>query len=262
MGVHPHRVIVESAGPEAHCWWRRGRRRTLRPEPCAVGRRRHCRYRRSLRRRARGRGMGLHPSRSDMDPPGAKADRWRRGRRSPLRRLGTCDCAVADGATALIGGPEDNGELGAAWVFVDSPTVTPAPASEVTATAAKLNGTVDPDGEEVTECKFEYGTTEAYGSSKACGALPGKERARRRFGRARRPDRQHHLPLQDRRGQRQWHRRRQGRHLHDPRHVRDRETNEPSKPAKATSGQLSVQGSGGTGTVTIGPYGSDIGGAR
>jgi len=43
----------------------------------------------------------------------------------------------------------------------------------VTQTSATLNSRVNPDGSNVTECKFEYGTTVAYGSSAACRALPG-----------------------------------------------------------------------------------------
>ncbi len=38
---------------------------------------------------------------------------------------------------------------------------------------AQLHATVDPDGGNVTECRFEYGTTTAYGSSAPCSSLPG-----------------------------------------------------------------------------------------
>jgi hypothetical protein len=48
---------------------------------------------------------------------------------------------------------------------------TQAP-SAVTQTSATLNAVVNPDGAEVTECKFEYGTTESFGSSVPCSALP------------------------------------------------------------------------------------------
>ncbi|MCW3056416.1 MAG: type 1 secretion C-terminal target domain subclass, partial [Solirubrobacterales bacterium] len=53
------------------------------------------------------------------------------------------------------------------------PTVATKPASAVAQTAATLNATVNPNGTNVTDCKFEYGTTNAYGSSVACSALPG-----------------------------------------------------------------------------------------
>ena len=32
---------------------------------------------------------------------------------------------------------------------------------------------VNPNGGEVSDCKFEYGTTKAYGSSVPCSSLPG-----------------------------------------------------------------------------------------
>jgi NHL repeat len=42
------------------------------------------------------------------------------------------------------------------------------PATNVTETGATLNGTVNPKGEAVSECFFEYGTTTAYGQVAAC----------------------------------------------------------------------------------------------
>jgi len=50
----------------------------------------------------------------------------------------------------------------------DPPTVETRPASSVTLNAATLNATVDPNGGELGECKLEYGTTTAYGSSAPC----------------------------------------------------------------------------------------------
>ena len=46
-------------------------------------------------------------------------------------------------------------------------------ASAVTQTTATLNATVNPNGGEVTKCEFEYGTTNAYGSTASCASLPG-----------------------------------------------------------------------------------------
>ena len=40
-------------------------------------------------------------------------------------------------------------------------------------TSATLNAKVNPEGSEVTECKLEYGPTEAYGSSVSCSPPPG-----------------------------------------------------------------------------------------
>jgi IPT/TIG domain len=54
-----------------------------------------------------------------------------------------------------------------------APTVVTGAASKVTSSSAKLNATVNPNGDEVTECEFEYGTSSSYGSSVPCSALPG-----------------------------------------------------------------------------------------
>jgi hypothetical protein len=53
------------------------------------------------------------------------------------------------------------------------PTVVTEPASAVAQTSATAHGTVNPNGSQVSECAFEYGPTEAYGSSAACSSLPG-----------------------------------------------------------------------------------------
>jgi hypothetical protein len=44
----------------------------------------------------------------------------------------------------------------------------------VEGTSVTLKGTVNPNGQEVTECKFEYGTADTYGSSAPCTPAPGK----------------------------------------------------------------------------------------
>ena len=36
-----------------------------------------------------------------------------------------------------------------------------------------LNATVDPNGEAVSACTFEYGPTTTYGNSAPCSSLPG-----------------------------------------------------------------------------------------
>ena len=48
------------------------------------------------------------------------------------------------------------------------PTVETRPASSVALNAATLNAIVDPNGGELGECRLEYGTTIAYGSSAPC----------------------------------------------------------------------------------------------
>ena len=53
------------------------------------------------------------------------------------------------------------------------PTVLTGAAAEITQTGATLNGSVNPNGSEVTECEFEYGTGPGYGSSVPCTPAPG-----------------------------------------------------------------------------------------
>ena len=56
---------------------------------------------------------------------------------------------------------------------VAAPTPVTGAASGVTQTTAILNATVNPGSRQVTECRFEYGPTETYGSSAPCSSLPG-----------------------------------------------------------------------------------------
>lgn len=46
-------------------------------------------------------------------------------------------------------------------------------ASEITATSAQFNATVNPEDSLVTSCEFEWGPSQAYGSLVACASLPG-----------------------------------------------------------------------------------------
>jgi hypothetical protein len=52
------------------------------------------------------------------------------------------------------------------------PTAATGEASAVAQTTATLNATVNPSGASLTECRFAYGTTTAYGSSATCSPLP------------------------------------------------------------------------------------------
>jgi hypothetical protein len=54
------------------------------------------------------------------------------------------------------------------------PVTAPAAATEISATAATLNATVNPDRVKVTECVFEYGSSTAYGESVPCSQTPGE----------------------------------------------------------------------------------------
>lgn len=56
---------------------------------------------------------------------------------------------------------------------VPAPTFATGSASSVTATTATLSATIDPNGSDMSECRFEYGTTSSYGSSAPCTKLPG-----------------------------------------------------------------------------------------
>ncbi len=53
------------------------------------------------------------------------------------------------------------------------PDVTTTAASNITTNSATLNGTVNPNGFNVTDCHFDYGLTSSYGSSVNCSSLPG-----------------------------------------------------------------------------------------
>jgi hypothetical protein len=87
------------------------------------------------------------------------------------QKLGASVALSANASTALIGGTAE--PTGAAWLFATGPVVVTGAASAMTETSATLNGTVNPNGESVSDCHFEYGTTTSYGSSVPCSALPG-----------------------------------------------------------------------------------------
>ena len=65
------------------------------------------------------------------------------------------------------------GEIEEGGTGEEAPSVGTGAASGVGQSAVTLNGSVDPNGGEVTACRFEYGPTVAYGSSVACATLPG-----------------------------------------------------------------------------------------
>ncbi len=54
-----------------------------------------------------------------------------------------------------------------------APSATSDPALSITATSATLNATVNPNGERVRNCRFEYGATTEYGSVAPCSPSPG-----------------------------------------------------------------------------------------
>ena len=104
-------------------------------------------------------------------PAGAKA--------APITLEAYVETATVKEGEQLLNKVEISGG-GAATVEAGDPaTVSSAPAvlteepSAVTASGATLNAAVDPNGREVSECRFQYGTTAAYGSSIPCTKAPG-----------------------------------------------------------------------------------------
>ena len=53
------------------------------------------------------------------------------------------------------------------------PTIAKCTVSHITQNSARLCGTVNPNGSEVTQCVFEYGITISYGHSAPCAPPPG-----------------------------------------------------------------------------------------
>jgi Subtilase family len=83
-------------------------------------------------------------------------------------RCGTYLCEAGTGYDAPTG-------LGSLHGVPETPPPEPVTgdASSIGQTEATLSATVTPHGVEVEECRFEYGATEAYGSSVPCSSPPG-----------------------------------------------------------------------------------------
>ncbi len=135
-------------------------------------------------------------------------------------------------------------------------------ATEVTSETATVNGYVVPNGESVTECEFEFGPSEGGAhEERPCSSLPGSGHDRVQVS-AQLPGglvSNHEFffrisattKLGTSRGA--WNT------FTTLQSSASGETTGPM-PATATDGELSVEASGGTGAVTIGQYGSEIGG--
>jgi hypothetical protein len=81
--------------------------------------------------------------------------------------------AVNGAAEEIYAANNGNGKVDVFGPAVILPGLTAETATGVTGVKATLNASVNPDGLAVSECKFEYGTTTAYGSTKPCqGAIP------------------------------------------------------------------------------------------
>ena len=79
-------------------------------------------------------------------------------------------------ATAFFHITKSGQPSGGAFVFglpLPAPTVVTEPAAPVGETTATLTGTVNPNGLNVTECNFEWGTSSSYGNMIPCSSDPG-----------------------------------------------------------------------------------------
>ena len=75
--------------------------------------------------------------------------------------------------TKSSGGTVEGPDVTFKTLKVAAPSVETKAASAVGETSATLNASVNPRGEALSACTFEYGTTTAYGSSVPCATLPG-----------------------------------------------------------------------------------------
>jgi hypothetical protein len=90
--------------------------------------------------------------------------------------VGSSVALSASATTALLGARFAHVGAGAVYAFQSgshSPTVVTGEATNLTATSAVLHGTVDPNGQEVTSCEFEWGLTISYEHSVPCSPAPG-----------------------------------------------------------------------------------------
>ncbi len=78
---------------------------------------------------------------------------------------------VADTTESIFG---DKPHVAVFGPTVIVPGALTAAASDVTGTTVTLNGSVDPSGSEVDECKFEWGMTTAYGKIAPCAESPAQ----------------------------------------------------------------------------------------
>ncbi len=179
----------------------------------------------------------------------------------PAALFGRSVALSSDATTALIGGIYDDGAVGAAWVFenaVTPPSVVAGTASSLTETSAALIGTVNPNRGAVSDCHFEYGVTQAYGTSVPCASLPGSGENPVAVSAAvasLSPQTTYHYRLvaTNTAGTTYGH----DHAFTTVAGTKSSTTTEPSVPAEAVVGLLTAEASGGTGTITVGRYASD-----
>jgi hypothetical protein len=80
---------------------------------------------------------------------------------------------LAPALTLLMSGPENPYALHISPHEPAAPTVTAEPALLVSQDSARIKGSAEPNGYALSECEFEYGTSESYGASVPCVAPPG-----------------------------------------------------------------------------------------
>jgi hypothetical protein len=87
------------------------------------------------------------------------------------------DQLAVDHTTGLVYVSDANPGLALArvWVFgpIEAPIAAPSPATGIAQTTATLTGSVDPGGDVVEDCRFEYGPTASYDKSAQCAKYPG-----------------------------------------------------------------------------------------
>ena len=80
---------------------------------------------------------------------------------------------AVNGATHTMYASQREADTIAIFDLVQLPEVTTESVSEIHRTSAKLEGEVNPGGEEVTSCQFEYGISTSYGHTSPCTPAPG-----------------------------------------------------------------------------------------
>ena len=88
---------------------------------------------------------------------------------------GSFPSPLADVNGTLFFGANDGSHGDELWklAVTPPPTVVTGAATAVSTDGATLNGTVNPNGSQISDCHFEYGTTQAYDSRVPCSSSPG-----------------------------------------------------------------------------------------
>jgi hypothetical protein len=90
-----------------------------------------------------------------------------------LEGIASSKGVAVNGSTHVLYATQQVADTVAIFRTVLLPDVTTGSASEIHRTSAKLEGEVNPDGQEVTTCLLEYGTSTSYGKAVSCTTAPG-----------------------------------------------------------------------------------------